>query len=331
MVKVQRPNAPRQIEADLALMYQAAQLAKERIRALDFIDTNEIVDEFDPAGARPTGSRQCRLVPQELRRSSYATVPRVTTAHCGHGYRRSSTEVQLAPRPRALVAEGRRSRLIEARTTMIFRHGFFHGDPHRRTSSCSPGVGLVDFGLIKNHDEDMSKQHALFNDAARESRCSRAGSLTSVSAIEGPRQFTAAPSSVSPPLRRNPSRSTRSGHPREADLPMNLRLPTRRRLERTAIATLGSVELYPEFNVLEVAAIRAISIERFTPRRVASREARGLKLTQMAAGAPYQIHDTSTRFATARSKSGSCKGPTVPRKPDPLVNRLVPRSSSPAA
>ena len=37
-VKVQRPGAPRQIEADLALLYQAARIAKERIRALDFID-----------------------------------------------------------------------------------------------------------------------------------------------------------------------------------------------------------------------------------------------------------------------------------------------------
>src|SRR5205807_10255936 len=46
VVKVQRPNAPRQIEADLALMYQAARLAKERIRALDFIDANDLVDEF---------------------------------------------------------------------------------------------------------------------------------------------------------------------------------------------------------------------------------------------------------------------------------------------
>src|SRR5258708_8806286 len=44
-VKVQRPNAPRQIEADLALMYQAAKFAKERIRALDFIDTNDIVED----------------------------------------------------------------------------------------------------------------------------------------------------------------------------------------------------------------------------------------------------------------------------------------------
>src|SRR6266568_5418370 len=37
-VKVQRPGAPRQIEADLSLLYQAARLARERVRALDFID-----------------------------------------------------------------------------------------------------------------------------------------------------------------------------------------------------------------------------------------------------------------------------------------------------
>src|SRR6266852_5589160 len=45
-VKVQRPDAERQIEADLTLLYQAARLAKERVRALDFIDAREIVDEF---------------------------------------------------------------------------------------------------------------------------------------------------------------------------------------------------------------------------------------------------------------------------------------------
>src|SRR5881392_940319 len=45
-VKVQRPNAPRRIESDIRLMEQAARLAKERVRALDFIDTREIVEEF---------------------------------------------------------------------------------------------------------------------------------------------------------------------------------------------------------------------------------------------------------------------------------------------
>src|SRR5215467_194757 len=37
-VKVQRPDAPRQIEADLSLLYQAARIARERVRSLDFID-----------------------------------------------------------------------------------------------------------------------------------------------------------------------------------------------------------------------------------------------------------------------------------------------------
>src|SRR5213080_1088699 len=45
-VKVQRPGAPRQIEADLALLYQAARIAKERVRAFDFIDARGLVDEF---------------------------------------------------------------------------------------------------------------------------------------------------------------------------------------------------------------------------------------------------------------------------------------------
>src|SRR5271169_676242 len=35
-VKVQRPDAQRLIEADVALMYQAAKLVKERVRSLDF-------------------------------------------------------------------------------------------------------------------------------------------------------------------------------------------------------------------------------------------------------------------------------------------------------
>ena len=45
-VKVQRPNAPGQIEADLALLYQAARIAQERVRSLDFIDAHQLVDEF---------------------------------------------------------------------------------------------------------------------------------------------------------------------------------------------------------------------------------------------------------------------------------------------
>src|SRR5919106_2706585 len=41
-VKVQRPTAAGQIEADLGLLYQAAKLLKERVRALEFMDPREL-------------------------------------------------------------------------------------------------------------------------------------------------------------------------------------------------------------------------------------------------------------------------------------------------
>src|SRR5262245_45556187 len=43
-VKVQRPRAPQQVESDIALLYQAARLVRERVRALDIINMQELVD-----------------------------------------------------------------------------------------------------------------------------------------------------------------------------------------------------------------------------------------------------------------------------------------------
>src|SRR5262249_2351837 len=45
-VKVQRPAAEAQVEADIALLYQLARLGKEHVRRLDFIDSVGLVDEF---------------------------------------------------------------------------------------------------------------------------------------------------------------------------------------------------------------------------------------------------------------------------------------------
>ena len=59
VVKVQRPNAPRRIEADLELMYQLASIARGAY-ALEFIDTGRRrrrVRALDQAGASTTASR----------------------------------------------------------------------------------------------------------------------------------------------------------------------------------------------------------------------------------------------------------------------------------
>ena len=78
-VKVQRPGAPRQIEADLVLLYQAAKLVKERVRALDFIDAHGARRRVRPlrsGRSSTTGSRR------GTRRRSTATSPATRTCTC---------------------------------------------------------------------------------------------------------------------------------------------------------------------------------------------------------------------------------------------------------
>jgi ubiquinone biosynthesis protein len=349
-VKVQRPNAPRQIEADLALMYQAAKLAKERIRALDFIDANEIVDEFS------------RSIRQELDyrlearnadgfHKNFAGHPHVAVPKVYWSYTRSRVltleyldGVQLADIDVEHWTLDQRRRLAylitETWMTMIFRQGFFHGDPHpANILVLSPErIGLVDFGLTgKLTDDDMSRLTRLFIDAAAEN----IEVLPKRLADLGVRYDKAREAEFVAELRelyyRYYGASLQEIDPiqviREAFgliYRMNLRLPTRFVMLDKSIATLGSVgvELYPDFNVFEVAKpyARDLMISRFTPRRVVSRARReGWKLTQMAADLPYQIHETLEQVRDGQIEVGFVhKGlDDLLAKLDTLFNRLV--------
>jgi ubiquinone biosynthesis protein len=111
---------------------------------------------------------------------------------------------------------------------------------------------------------------------------------------------------------------------------MNLRLPSRFVLLDKAIATIGSVgvELYPGFNVFEVAKpyARSLMIERFAPQRVASRARReSTQLARMAADLPYQIHETLEQVRDGQIEVGFVhKGlDDLMHKLDVLANRLV--------
>src|SRR5689334_3389428 len=148
-VKVQRPGAPRQIESDLALLYQAARIAKERIRALDFIDARALVDEFarsirQELDYRSEGRNADRF------RHNWAGDPHVRIPQVYWSYTRARVltlelldGVQLADvETLAYTLEERRRlayRMSEAWMTMIFRHGFFHGDPHPANILVLPG------------------------------------------------------------------------------------------------------------------------------------------------------------------------------------------------
>ena len=170
VVKVQRPGAQRQIEADLNLMYQAARLARERVRALDFIDAEALVDEF-ARSIRQELDYRLEARNAETFRKNFAghphvrvprvywtyTRPRVLTLEFLDGTQLADVELLgWTSEQRRRLAEV----LAEAWMTMIFRHGFFHGDPHpANVLVFAPDrIGLVDFGQAgRLTEEDISK------------------------------------------------------------------------------------------------------------------------------------------------------------------------------
>jgi ubiquinone biosynthesis protein len=350
-VKVQRPGAPRQIEADVALLYQAAKIAKERVRALDFIDAHQLVDEF------------ARSIRQEL---DYRLEARnADTFHrnfAGHPHVRVPRVFWTYTRSRVLTLEwldgiqvadidaehwsleDRRDiayLMTETWMTMIFRHGFFHGDPHPANVLVlgnGDQIGLVDFGAVgKLTDDDISKLTRIFIDAAAENIEALPRRLAELGVRypkEREEEFLA---ELREMYYRYYGASLAEIDPlqviREAFqliYSMNLRLPTRFLLLDKAIATLGSVgvDLYPEFNVFEVARpyARGLMLERFTPQRMANRARKeSLRLGAMALELPYQIHDVLEEFRDGQIEIGFVhKGlEDLMNRMDVVFNRLV--------
>jgi ubiquinone biosynthesis protein len=316
-VKVQRPGAPRQIEADLVLLYQAAKIVKERVRALDFIDAHGLVDEFARQIRQELDYRLEARNAQTFHRN-FAGNPHVHVPKVYWSYTRARVltlewldGTQLADvdtLPYSL--EERRElayRIAETWMTMIFRHGFFHGDPHPANVLVldeAGVIGLVDFGAVgKLTDDDMTRLTRLFIDAAAENVDALPKRLADLGVRypkEREEEFLAELREI---YYRYYGASLSEIDPiqviREAFqliYAMNLHLPTRYLLLDRAIATLGSVgiELYPDFNVFEVARpyARGLLIERFTPQRIARRARRdALRYAQIFAEAPFQMHD----------------------------------------
>ncbi|HEY7694137.1 MAG TPA: AarF/ABC1/UbiB kinase family protein [Gaiellaceae bacterium] len=349
-VKVQRPDAPRQIEADLSLLYQAAKIAKERVRSLDFIDARELVDEFARSIRHELDYRAEARNAQAFHRN-FAGHPHVRIPHVYWSYsgqRVLTLELlegqQVADLELQAFTMDERRRLAylitEAWMTMIFRHGFFHADPHPANILLIGGdqIGLVDFGQAgKLSDDDMSKLTALFIDAAEENVDALARRLGDL----GVRYERSREADLTRELRElyykyygarlseiDPLQVIREAF--ALIYSQNLRLPTRFVLLDKAIATVGAVgvELYPDFNVFEVAKpyARDLMLHRYTPRRMLTRarkEARAL--AQIVRVTPYQVHDILESLRDGQIEVGFVhKGlDEFMHKLDVAFNRLV--------
>jgi ubiquinone biosynthesis protein len=349
-VKVQRPQASRQIEADLELLYQTARVVRQRVRALRFIDTVALVDEFARSIRQELDyhaeARNAERFHRDFAGHASVRIPRVYWSYSGA--RVLTLEyldgVQVADLDISglTVEEQRRLayRIAECWMTMIFRHGFFHGDPHPANILALDGgeIGLVDFGQAgKLSAEDMSRLTGLFIDAAGENVEALPRRLADLG-VQFPREreheFAAELREV----------YDRYYGTRLAEIDplqviretfaliyrMNLRLPARFVLLDKAIATLGSVgvQIYPDFNVFEIARpyARELLLERFTPRRMAVRarqEARryGRVLTEV----PLQLTDVLEELRDGQVEIGfRHEGlDRLSRRLDHVFNRLV--------
>ena len=316
VVKVQRPNAARQIASDLKLMASAARVARERVRQLDFIDTGELVDEFGRSIRLELDYQQEARNAETFRRNfagdERIAVPRVwwryTSGRLLTLDRLEGTHV----RDLDLDAWDDASRrelaytLTDAWMAMIFRHAFFHGDPHpSNILHLDDGrLGLIDFGLAgRLTDLDMARLTRLFVDAATENVEALPRRLTDLG-VRYPREREEELRSRLEELYYryygsrlsdiDPIEAIREGL--TLIYAMNLRLPTRFVILDKAIATLGSVaaEVYPDFNVFEVARPYAkhLIAERYSPRRVALRaRAEVQDIAELALEVPRQVHD----------------------------------------
>jgi ubiquinone biosynthesis protein len=316
VVKVQRPEAPRQIESDLQLMRSAARFARDRVRAFEFVDAEGLVDEFARSIRQELDyvheGRNAEVFRRNFAGSPTVVVPRVYWQY-STGRLLTLEEIQgIQLRDLELATRTDESRrdlayqMTDAWMTMIFRHGFFHGDPHPANIIVLPDdrIGLIDFGLAgRLTEQDMARLTRLFVDAATEN----------VRAL--PRRL--ADLGVRYPKDREQELGAeleeiyyRYYGTRLADIDpvevireginliyrLNLRLPTRFIILDKAIATLGSVgvELYPDFNVFEVARpyARRLMAERFSPSRLATQAQFELReLVGIARELPYQVHD----------------------------------------
>src|SRR5262249_45025601 len=158
----------------------------ERIRALDFIDAQQLVDEFARSIRKELDyhleARNAQLFHRDFAGAEHVRVPKVYWSYSGS--RVLTLEwidgVQLADLDLAsMPVDERRElayRITETWMTMIFRHGMFHADPHPANILITPHkegtsgtIGLIDFGSAgKLTDDDMSKLTGLFIDAANE-------------------------------------------------------------------------------------------------------------------------------------------------------------------
>lgn len=295
VVKVQRPDAARTLNADIDLLYQLARLTKDRVKRLSFIDLEGLVDEFAKTVRQELDYRNEARNDEAVRRNfegnEHVVVPRVhwrqTTGRVLTQDRIEGPTLAHADLD-ALSAEERRTlaaRLAETWMQMIFGDGMFHADPHpANIIVLGPDqIGLIDFGMVGMlTQDDRESAIRLFTDIMTQNTERLPRDLRALG-IRYPRELEEEFSRrLQDLMGRYMGMSMDELDVREIlhelfgiIYELEITLPSRWILLDKALATLAGValEISPDFNVFETAKpyARRLAYAKYSPERIAGR------------------------------------------------------------
>ncbi len=159
-VKIQRPDIKKVIEVDVAILLDVAQFLETRIEEFAVLNPVGVAQEFSRTIERELDfsheARNMERFAKQFKTNHWIRVPRlyrefstdsVLTMEFLSGYRMDEPEQLRAHGIDPVQLAERISRLI---FQQVFRHGFFHGDPHPGNATIlSPGVlVLYDYGMM---------------------------------------------------------------------------------------------------------------------------------------------------------------------------------------
>jgi ubiquinone biosynthesis protein len=295
VVKVQRPDAERQIGADIQLLYQAAKVASERIRRLQFIDLVETVDEFARTVRRELDygieARNAEVFRRDFAGVETVAVPKIywryTTSRVLTMERVEGTSLRHLEIESWSAADRLKlaNRVTETWMQMVFVHGFFHADPHPANILVRDpdALSLVDFGMteqltVRDREALMRLLLDILNQEAE--RLPRRLRALGVRFPRGREEELSDRLGVI--LQRYSATAIGDIDVREVlqeifgtVYAIGVTLPARWVMLDKTLATLAGVALQisPDFNVFEVARPYAVRLatERYRPDRIAGR------------------------------------------------------------
>ena len=314
-VKVQRPRAREQVEADLPVIEDIAQVIENRATDLPFVPTKLVQEiktflyaELDYLEEARNTSR----IRDDFRGDERVVIPEVfwdrTTS------RVLTTEfIEGTPlsriNPEDYTWEDRRKLAVlgaELSLTQVFEHGAFHGDAHpSNIIVVSPDkYGLIDFGFIGLiSDREMRVLTDYMIHLVRQQPDHIVRDMRNLG-MSFPRDFENDIAATTEGILRRYSGVTLAQVDTQRlvlellDMVYRYRikLPTKYFLVLRGLVTVEGTgrELYPDFNVFEVAEpyVRRMALRRYSPMSLAGENMeRASEVVDIVGRYPYQVSD----------------------------------------